>query len=57
MSHLYEKYEGTNMWKTIKDALSQLQVNNDIEIMTREEYVVGFLCKALDENDIVPKDT
>lgn len=56
MNHPYKQYENTRAWKTIQQALSELMENQDIEITTREEYVVGFLCKVLYENDFIREE-
>lgn len=50
MNHPYKKYEGTQLWTIIKDSLNDLIENKDIIFNTREEYIVGYLCKHLDEN-------
>lgn len=50
MNHPYKKYEGTHLWTIIKDCLNDLKENQDIIVNTREEYIIGYLCKHLDEN-------
>lgn len=47
MNHPYEKYEKTEIWTIVSKALIELQKNQDIEITTKEEYVIGFLCKKI----------
>ena len=56
MSYPYIEFENTNLWNVLKEALEELKNNQDIEITTNEKYVLGFLCKALYENDILPKE-
>ncbi len=47
MDHPYKELEGSELWKTIEDSLKLLQENDDIEITTKPEYVIGYLCKSL----------
>jgi hypothetical protein len=47
MSHPYEEYENTELWKKIEDAVNTLIDNNDLELTTNIEYVIGYLCKCL----------
>jgi|LakMenEpi03Aug12_release.lakeMendotaPanAssembly.Ray.scaffolds.fasta_scaffold1645887_2 hypothetical protein len=53
MNHPYETYENTTLWETIKVAIDQLEKNNDIELTTNENYVIGFLCKCIDEKGLI----
>ncbi len=50
-NHPYEQFEGTRQWSVLDRALSELTENSDLEEMTRHEYIVGFLCKALATNE------
>lgn len=50
MKHPYKDYEKTDEWQSIKLAIHNLIENNDIELLTREEYVIGFICKILFQN-------
>jgi hypothetical protein len=47
MSHPYEEYENTELWKTLENAVNTLVDNKDLELTTNIEYVVGYLCKCL----------
>ena len=47
MNHPYKKFEHTELWSTIEKTLNALIENKDIEIKTRQEYVIGLLCKEL----------
>ncbi len=47
ISHPYKEYEKTQLWKLIDKAIDDLIKNQDIELTTRKEYVVGYLCKNL----------
>ena len=48
-NHPYKKYESLNIWRAVRHELNELIANNDIELTTAPEYVIGSLCKALDE--------
>jgi len=47
MKHTYSDLIDTPMWKTIQKAIRNLIKNQDIELTTNEEKVVGYLCIAL----------
>ena len=49
MSHPYEQFEGTPLWGAINKGIDDLVENNDIEETTRREYIVGYLCKLINE--------
>ena len=55
MNHPYEEFENTSLWLQIKKALNDLTENQDIEIKTRPEYVIGFLCKKLSNEQLSKK--
>ena len=43
----YEKYQGSDLWKTIERAIADLVRNGDLEEKTSRKYIVGYLCKKL----------
>lgn len=43
MQHPYIKYEQDKTWTVVNDLIN----NNDIELQTSIEYVVGYICKGL----------
>lgn len=45
----YEKYRGTALWEAVNNAVEKLVENNDIMEETRRDYIVGFICKELEE--------
>jgi hypothetical protein len=45
--HPYAKYENSDLWNTLRQAVTDLIANKDLMLQTREEYVIGYLCKAL----------
>lgn len=51
MTHPYERYENTELWKIIDQALDELVENQDIEEITKREYIVGYICKKLIEKE------
>ena len=53
MSHPYEKYEETKLWKTIDSVLSDLERNQDLKLTTAREYVIGYLCKKLALEELI----
>lgn len=46
-AHPYEKLEKTPIWALVDRAIAALIKNKDIELTTRREYVVGYICKTL----------
>ncbi len=55
MSHQYERYKNFPLWDALKKALNELKENQDIKITTKEEYVIGYLCKSILDNDLLQK--
>ncbi len=49
MKHISEEYENLPAWKVLTEVIRYLVNNNDISLMTKEEYVIGYLCKAIYE--------
>ncbi|MES2728426.1 MAG: hypothetical protein V4643_15055 [Bacteroidota bacterium] len=47
IKHPYKEYEQTQLWDIMNKAIDDLIDNQDIELTTRKEYVVGYLCKSL----------
>ena len=45
MKHPYEEYETSKLWKIVKSSIEELVENNDIELFTPIEYIVGYICK------------
>ena len=37
----------------MKKTINGLEENQDLELMTPKEYVVGFICKQLKENGLL----
>ena len=49
ITHPYMDFEGTEQWGIIRNTLEELIENNDLELYTPIEYVVGAICKELIE--------
>ena len=47
INHPYKEFEKTQLWRIINNAVDELIKNQDIELNTRKEYVIGYLCKIL----------
>ena len=46
MKHPYKKFENSSNWIILKESIEELISNNDIEILTPIEYIIGYLCKV-----------
>ena len=51
MKHPYEEYETSKLWKIVKSSIEELVENNDIELFTPIEYIVGYICKNISATD------
>ena len=47
---MYEEYKKSKYWKIIEESLEDMKTNNDIELLTRMEYIVWYLVKKLDNS-------
>ncbi len=45
----YEKYKESELWMKLNDILEELEENQDIEITTHKDYVIGYLCENLQQ--------
>jgi len=52
LEHPYRKFENTPLWKVVEEAISDLKENRDIEVTTRLEYVIGYICERLAETGV-----
>ena len=48
----YSQYQGTEEWAIIANLLAELENNQDIELKTPPEYVVGYLVEKLRNKDL-----
>ncbi|MHB0998838.1 MAG: hypothetical protein ACYC27_06290 [Armatimonadota bacterium] len=46
----YEQYRDSKVWKVLKEALENLVANQDIDITTEPDYVIGYLAEMLSED-------
>ena len=53
MKHPYKEYETSKLWIFVKSSIEDLVENNDIELFTPIEYVVGYICKNISSTDII----
>lgn len=47
MKHPHKEYEASELWMLAKSSVKELVENNDIELSTPIEYVVGYICKNI----------
>ncbi|MCM3758260.1 hypothetical protein M3197_12380 [Sporosarcina aquimarina] len=52
MAHPYEIFEGTPLWDIIDKGINDLVENNDIEETAQREYIIGYLCKLINQLEI-----
>jgi hypothetical protein len=52
MEHPYKNFESTKLWSILMKSINELVENNDIDERTPREYIVGYLCKQIEENSI-----
>ena len=53
MQHPYIKYEQDKTWTVVNDLINDLINNNDIELQTPIEYVIGYICKGLLDSQVI----
>ena len=53
MQHPYIKSEQDKIWTVVNDLINDLINNNDIELQTPIEYVVGYICKGLLDSQVI----
>ncbi|SFF87613.1 hypothetical protein [Prevotella sp. KH2C16] len=51
MEHPYRKYESSPRWPVIRKLIEDLEANNDLILQTPMEYIVGYLCKGLEQEN------
>ena len=55
MSHPYEAFERTPLWKTLDAALAELEHNQDVALTTTRQHVIGYLCQQLAARRVAEK--
>lgn len=48
----YTKYKNTEEWLIIEYLLNELETNQDIELKTAPDYVIGYLVEKLRNKDL-----
>jgi hypothetical protein len=57
LTHPYSQFEGSDLWRVLERALTDLSANQDLTVTTAPEYVIGFFCRALaSQSDESPRD-
>lgn len=51
--HPYVRYEGSAAWESLKQALIELDRNQDIDLTEWHQYVVGYLCEQLERDGVL----
>ena len=46
MDHPYKEYENSKTWNALALLIKDLVDNEDIELLTPKEYVIGYICKG-----------
>jgi hypothetical protein len=47
--HPYDSFEGTFLWRAVETAIADLVANNDLTELTPRRYIIGHICKHVDE--------
>lgn len=47
MEDTFKEYEGSRLWEAVSCVIADLESNDDIELHTPQEYVVGYICREL----------
>ena len=50
--HPYKEFEGKRLWAVIDEAVEDLVDNRDIMETTHRNYIVGYLCKKIEEGGL-----
>ena len=47
MSHQFDEYKDTPLWRVVAAAVAELQATREIAVATAPDYVIGYLCQQL----------
>jgi hypothetical protein len=47
MVRQYDEYKDTPLWRSLAEAVAELEANKEIVVATASDYVVGHLCQRL----------
>ena len=53
LDHAYVEFENTAVWTVVKKAINELERNKDLKLTTPDEYIIGYICKQLVNNNIL----
>jgi hypothetical protein len=56
MKTAYEKYKNLPLWKVIEKELIELEENQDLNITTQPEIVIGSIVKAIKDSRLLKED-
>jgi len=45
----YDSYKGEKIWRVVEKAMQDLVENHDIVETTHRDYIVGYICKMLEQ--------
>jgi hypothetical protein len=49
----YKKYEKTEAWRIVDTTISNLVANDDLKETTNRKYIVGYICRCLDDAGVL----
>jgi hypothetical protein len=47
MSHAFDQYRDTPLWRVVADAVAELEATREITVATAPEYVIGYICQRI----------
>ncbi|MGZ8376301.1 MAG: hypothetical protein ACXWZS_01345 [Gemmatirosa sp.] len=47
MTHSFEDYKDTPLWRVVAAAVAELEATREIAVATAPDYVVGYICQQL----------
>ena len=47
MSHQFDEYKDTPLWRVVAAAVAELEATREITVATAPDYVIGYLCQQL----------
>ena len=53
MTHSFEDYRDTPLWRALSDALAELEATREVKVDTAPDYVIGYLCQELAAKRVV----
>ncbi|HXH71038.1 MAG TPA: hypothetical protein VNI60_11970 [Pyrinomonadaceae bacterium] len=56
-NHPYKKFQNTKVWQVVEQSIFDLEENQDLKLLTIKEYIIGFICKKLDDNKLLKNTT